>query len=167
MTSLSCLLKLNSWADLCFLWPLSHHSFLPQSQGLCRPASLFTAKMTRNMAVFMVVCGFVFIHSSESAGEWQKRGAALCRLWGHRCVSAGVTCRGRCGTVLQECSCRAACTSMGNCCADFHLSCIQVSPYSSCMLGGRALRILHLDPHPGGSLSCRSVCFCCFYRETE
>ncbi|XP_036069422.1 sushi domain-containing protein 2 isoform X1 [Oryzias melastigma] len=90
--------------------------------------------MTRNTAVFMVVCGFVFIHSSESAG---------------------VTCRGRCGTVLQECSCRAACTSMGNCCADFHLSCIQVSPYSSCMLGGRALRILHLDPHPGGSLSCR------------
>uniref|UniRef100_A0A3P9H8C7 Sushi domain containing 2 n=1 Tax=Oryzias latipes TaxID=8090 RepID=A0A3P9H8C7_ORYLA len=72
-------------------------------------------------------------------------------------VSAvGPTCRGRCGTVLQECSCRASCVSLESCCADFQRSCFQVSPYSSSMLGGRLLRIQDLDLNPGGSLFCRS-----------
>ncbi|XP_017161997.1 sushi domain-containing protein 2 [Poecilia reticulata] len=42
-----------------------------------------------------------------------------------------------------------------NCCSDSNQSCFQVSPYSSSMLGGRALRILGLTLPPDGRLLCR------------
>uniref|UniRef100_A0A8D0DEN9 Sushi domain containing 2 n=1 Tax=Sander lucioperca TaxID=283035 RepID=A0A8D0DEN9_SANLU len=67
----------------------------------------------------------------------------------------GQTCKGKCGDVLEECSCHATCVSLQNCCADYNQSCFQVTPHSSSMLGGRALRILSLVLHPGGSLFCR------------
>lgn len=69
----------------------------------------------------------------------------------------GQTCKGKCGDVLEECSCHATCVSLQNCCADYNQSCFQVTPHSSSMLGGRALRILSLVLHPGGSLFCRFV----------
>ncbi|XP_068994992.1 sushi domain-containing protein 2 [Embiotoca jacksoni] len=71
------------------------------------------------------------------------------------CKSAGQTCRGKCGDVLEECSCRATCMSLLNCCADYNQSCFQVSPHSSSMMGGRALRILSLVLPAGGRLRCR------------
>uniref|UniRef100_A0A4W6E947 Sushi domain containing 2 n=1 Tax=Lates calcarifer TaxID=8187 RepID=A0A4W6E947_LATCA len=40
------------------------------------------------------------------------------------------------------------CVSLLNCCADYNQSCFQVTPHSSSMLGGRALRILSLVLHP-------------------
>ncbi|XP_070759880.1 sushi domain-containing protein 2 [Enoplosus armatus] len=39
--------------------------------------------------------------------------------------------------------------------ADYSQSCFQVTPHSSSMLGGRALRVLSLVLHPGGQLLCR------------
>ncbi|XP_070821377.1 sushi domain-containing protein 2 [Chaetodon trifascialis] len=69
--------------------------------------------------------------------------------------TAGQTCRGQCGHILEECSCRTTCVSLLNCCADYNQSCFQVVPHSSSMLGGRALRISSLVLHPGGSLLCR------------
>uniref|UniRef100_A0A087Y8R0 Sushi domain containing 2 n=1 Tax=Poecilia formosa TaxID=48698 RepID=A0A087Y8R0_POEFO len=42
-----------------------------------------------------------------------------------------------------------------NCCSDSNQSCFQVSPYSSSMLGGRALQILGLTLPPDGRLLCR------------
>ncbi|KAK2838016.1 hypothetical protein Q5P01_015228 [Channa striata] len=71
------------------------------------------------------------------------------------CKAAGQTCRGHCGDTLDQCSCHAACVSLQNCCADYHQSCFQVQPYSSSMLGGRALRILSVVSQPGGRLLCR------------
>ncbi|KAL3062487.1 hypothetical protein OYC64_002318 [Pagothenia borchgrevinki] len=56
--------------------------------------------------------------------------------------TAGQTCRGQCGDVLEKCSCHATCVSLLKCCADYNQSCFQVTPHSSSMLGGRALRIL-------------------------
>ncbi|XP_010731273.3 sushi domain-containing protein 2 isoform X2 [Larimichthys crocea] len=73
------------------------------------------------------------------------------------CLSktAGQTCRGKCGDTLEQCSCHATCVSLLNCCADYNQSCFQVVPYSSSMLGGRALRILSLVLPPDGHLFCR------------
>ncbi|XP_061586545.1 sushi domain-containing protein 2 [Cololabis saira] len=70
-------------------------------------------------------------------------------------TTAGETCRGKCGRVLEECSCHAKCLSLLNCCADYNQSCFQVRPQSSSMLGGRALQVLGLLLHPGGRLLCR------------
>lgn len=67
----------------------------------------------------------------------------------------GQTCRGKCGAILEECSCQSTCLSLLNCCADYNQSCFQVSPYSSSMLGGRALKILNLDLLPDDHLICR------------
>ncbi|XP_067376415.1 sushi domain-containing protein 2 isoform X1 [Channa argus] len=77
------------------------------------------------------------------------------------CKAAGQTCGGNCGDALEECSCHATCVSLQNCCADYNQSCFQVKPYSSSMLGGRALRIINVVVHPGGRLLCR------FSGETE
>uniref|UniRef100_A0A672IB95 Sushi domain containing 2 n=1 Tax=Salarias fasciatus TaxID=181472 RepID=A0A672IB95_SALFA len=57
--------------------------------------------------------------------------------------------------VLEDCSCRPACVSLKNCCEDYKQSCLQLAPHSSCMLGGRALRVLGLVLHPGSQLHCR------------
>lgn len=67
----------------------------------------------------------------------------------------GRTCRGKCGDILEECSCHATCVSLLNCCADYNHTCFQVLPHSSSMLGGRALRILGVTLEPGGRLFCR------------
>ncbi|XP_068167879.1 sushi domain-containing protein 2 isoform X2 [Antennarius striatus] len=67
----------------------------------------------------------------------------------------GLTCRARCGDMLGECSCHSSCVSLLSCCPDYNRSCLQVTPHSSSMLGGRALRILGLDLHPSGQLLCR------------
>ncbi|XP_030274083.1 sushi domain-containing protein 2 [Sparus aurata] len=82
------------------------------------------------------LCGIVLICSSKTAGQ---------------------TCRGKCGDILEECSCRATCVSLLNCCADYNQSCFQVTPHSSSMLGGRALRIRSLVLHRGGRPLCRDV----------
>ncbi|XP_029915562.1 sushi domain-containing protein 2 [Myripristis murdjan] len=71
------------------------------------------------------------------------------------CFLPGHTCSGRCGYVWEECSCHATCVSLLNCCADYSQSCLQVAPYSSSMLGGRALTILSVVFHPGERLFCR------------
>ncbi|XP_074526830.1 sushi domain-containing protein 2 isoform X2 [Halichoeres trimaculatus] len=56
---------------------------------------------------------------------------------------------------MEDCSCHTTCVSLLTCCADYNQSCLQVSPHSSSMLGGRALRILGLVLNPGGQLLCR------------
>ncbi|XP_035514372.1 sushi domain-containing protein 2 isoform X1 [Morone saxatilis] len=71
------------------------------------------------------------------------------------CQTAGQTCRGKCGDILEECSCHTTCVSLLNCCSDYNQSCFQVMPHSSSMLGGRALRILSLVLHAGGRFLCR------------
>ncbi|KAF3851405.1 hypothetical protein F7725_013177 [Dissostichus mawsoni] len=71
--------------------------------------------------------------------------------------TAGQTCRGQCGDVLEKCSCHATCVSLLKCCADYNQLCFKVTPHSSSMLGGRALRILGVALHPGGRLLCRFV----------
>ncbi|XP_047238000.1 sushi domain-containing protein 2 isoform X2 [Girardinichthys multiradiatus] len=75
--------------------------------------------------------------------------------------TSGLTCSSKCGSTLEECSCQATCLSLTNCCTDYNQTCFQVSPYSSSMLGGRALRILGLTLPSDGSLLCR------FKGETE
>ncbi|GAA6218625.1 sushi domain-containing protein 2-like [Lates japonicus] len=90
--------------------------------------------MRANLREIIFLCGIILIRASTSAGQ---------------------TCRGKCGDILEECSCHTTCVSLLNCCADYNQSCFQVTPHSSSMLGGRALRILSLVLHPSDRLLCR------------
>uniref|UniRef100_A0A672YTG6 Sushi domain-containing protein 2-like n=1 Tax=Sphaeramia orbicularis TaxID=375764 RepID=A0A672YTG6_9TELE len=67
----------------------------------------------------------------------------------------GQSCMSKCGDILEQCSCHATCVSLQNCCADYNQSCVQVTPYSSSMLGGTALRIHSLLLHPNERVLCR------------
>ncbi|KAM9743348.1 sushi domain-containing protein 2 isoform 2-T2 [Menidia menidia] len=79
-------------------------------------------------------------------------------LWGILILTAkttGQTCRGGCGGVMEGCSCQPGCLTVKNCCTDYSQVCLQVSPQTSSMLGGRALKILNLLLSPDGKLVCR------------
>ncbi|XP_034548771.1 sushi domain-containing protein 2 [Notolabrus celidotus] len=79
----------------------------------------------------------------------------LCGLLVCASKAAAQSCRGQCGDIMEDCSCHTTCGSLLTCCADYNQSCLQVSPHSSSMLGGRALRILNLVLNPAGQLLCR------------
>ncbi|XP_035022120.2 sushi domain-containing protein 2 isoform X2 [Hippoglossus stenolepis] len=96
--------------------------------------TLFSSVNT-NLMSSIFLCGVILIFSSNAA--------------------AGETCRGSCGHVQDECSCHPTCVSLLSCCSDYNQSCFQVTPHSSSMLGGRALRILGFVLPPGGRLLCR------------
>ncbi|XP_045890916.1 sushi domain-containing protein 2 isoform X3 [Micropterus dolomieu] len=96
--------------------------------------SLDNTNMRGHLKETVFLCGIFLICSSEIAGQ---------------------TCRGKCGDIVEECSCHITCVSLLNCCADYNQSCFQVTPHSSSMLGGKVLRILGLVLHPGGRLLCR------------
>ncbi|KAM8866408.1 LOW QUALITY PROTEIN: sushi domain-containing protein 2 [Synchiropus picturatus] len=70
-------------------------------------------------------------------------------------IAAGQSCRGNCGVQLPGCSCLATCAALLDCCSDYREFCLQVAPHSSCMLGGRSLRILQVVFDPGQRLLCR------------
>ncbi|XP_049434450.1 sushi domain-containing protein 2 [Epinephelus fuscoguttatus] len=107
-----------------------------QGRYVCARSVILSSKinMRAHLSDIIFLCGFFLICSSEVAGQ---------------------TCRGKCGDVLEECSCHATCVSLLTCCADYNQSCFQVMPHSSSMLGGRALRILNVVLQPGGRLLCR------------
>uniref|UniRef100_A0A8C6NX41 Sushi domain containing 2 n=1 Tax=Nothobranchius furzeri TaxID=105023 RepID=A0A8C6NX41_NOTFU len=71
--------------------------------------------------------------------------------------TSGQTCRKRCGQLSEECSCHASCLSLLTCCTDHNQFCLHVSPHSSSMLGGRALRILGSVLPADTLLLCRFV----------
>ncbi|XP_054586249.2 sushi domain-containing protein 2 isoform X2 [Nothobranchius furzeri] len=75
--------------------------------------------------------------------------------------TSGQTCRKRCGQLSEECSCHASCLSLLTCCTDHNQFCLHVSPHSSSMLGGRALRIL------GSVLPADTLLLCRFKGEVE
>ncbi|XP_071339844.1 sushi domain-containing protein 2 isoform X2 [Trachinotus anak] len=90
--------------------------------------------MRVNLRKTFFLCGIVLFCSTKTAAQ---------------------TCRGKCGDILEDCSCDTTCVSLLNCCADYNQSCFQVMPHSSSMLGGTALRILSLVLHPSERLLCR------------
>ncbi|XP_010718687.1 sushi domain-containing protein 2 [Meleagris gallopavo] len=47
------------------------------------------------------------------------------------------SCSSQCGKLLGTCSCQEICQSLGTCCPDYNEFCLQISPYSGSLMGGK------------------------------
>ncbi|XP_066459292.1 uncharacterized protein [Eleutherodactylus coqui] len=65
------------------------------------------------------------------------------------------SCAGQCGQVLPECSCRATCEKLSNCCPDYAYSCVRISPDSGLLMGGRDFVILTTIFNTSSVVKCR------------
>ncbi|XP_077631532.1 sushi domain-containing protein 2 isoform X2 [Crocuta crocuta] len=62
------------------------------------------------------------------------------------------TCSSRCGDRDGLCSCHPTCSGLRTCCSDFRDFCLEISPYSGSMMGGKDFVVQHLswlDPTDG------------------
>ncbi|KAK2500184.1 hypothetical protein MC885_011117 [Smutsia gigantea] len=55
------------------------------------------------------------------------------------------SCSQRCGVRAGPCSCHPTCFGLGTCCSDLRDFCLEVSPYSGSMMGGKDLVVQHLS----------------------
>ncbi|XP_078234321.1 sushi domain-containing protein 2 isoform X2 [Pogona vitticeps] len=65
------------------------------------------------------------------------------------------TCAEGCGTSLTSCSCQVTCESLGTCCSDFWEFCLNISPYSGTLLGGKDFTALNVTFSAPYSVKCR------------
>ncbi|XP_013227682.3 sushi domain-containing protein 2 [Columba livia] len=75
--------------------------------------------------------------------------AALCN------AGAEDSCAHRCGELLGTCSCQATCQSLGVCCPDYKEFCLQISPYSGSLMGGKDFLIENTALNASSVLTCR------------
>ncbi|XP_062943469.1 sushi domain-containing protein 2 [Cynocephalus volans] len=59
-------------------------------------------------------------------------------------AGAQESCSMRCGNQDGPCSCHPTCSGLGTCCVDFPNFCLQISPYSGSMMGGKDFVVQHL-----------------------
>ncbi|KAM5237766.1 sushi domain-containing protein 2 [Ctenodactylus gundi] len=66
--------------------------------------------------------------------------------------TAGVqsSCAQRCGDRNGTCSCHPTCSGLHTCCTDFQSFCLEVSPYSGSMMGGKDFVVQHFK-HPSAT----------------
>ena len=66
------------------------------------------------------------------------------------------SCSQRCGERGGSCSCHPTCSGLSSCCSDFRDFCLEVSPYSGSMMGGKDFVVQHLNWFsPTDSVICR------------
>ncbi|KAM6166907.1 sushi domain-containing protein 2 [Erethizon dorsatum] len=58
-------------------------------------------------------------------------------------AGAQESCSLRCGDQNGTCSCHPTCSGLGTCCPDFRDFCLEVSPYSGSMMGGKDFVVQH------------------------
>ncbi|XP_035196606.1 sushi domain-containing protein 2 [Oxyura jamaicensis] len=63
---------------------------------------------------------------------------SLSALWN---TGAQDSCSHQCGELLGTCSCQVTCQSLGICCPDYNEFCLQISPYSGSLMGGKDILI--------------------------
>ncbi|XP_063272358.1 sushi domain-containing protein 2 [Prinia subflava] len=76
----------------------------------------------------------------------------LSALWN---AGAQDSCAYRCGELLGTCSCQVTCQSLGICCPDYKEFCLQISPYSGSLMGGKDFLITNTALNPSSMLKCR------------
>ncbi|XP_038618912.1 sushi domain-containing protein 2 isoform X1 [Tachyglossus aculeatus] len=81
-------------------------------------------------------------------------GAAVDGL-GLRPQDAQGSCAFRCGDLVGNCSCHTTCSGLGTCCTDFQEFCLQISPYSGSVMGGKDFQILHVAANSSAEIRCR------------
>ncbi|XP_063003497.1 sushi domain-containing protein 2 isoform X2 [Elgaria multicarinata webbii] len=65
------------------------------------------------------------------------------------------SCSGHCGTSQPSCSCQATCESLGTCCSNYWEFCLNISPYSGTLLGGKDFMLLNVTFNTNHSVKCR------------
>ncbi|CAI5789428.1 domain-containing 2 [Podarcis lilfordi] len=65
------------------------------------------------------------------------------------------SCSGLCGTPRSSCSCHATCESLGSCCPDYWEFCLNASPYSGTLLGGKDFSLLNVTFSGSSTVICR------------
>lgn len=55
------------------------------------------------------------------------------------------SCSQRCGDRDGSCSCHPTCSGLSSCCSDFRDFCLEISPYSGSMMGGKDFVVQHLN----------------------
>lgn len=66
------------------------------------------------------------------------------------------TCSHRCGDRDGLCSCHPTCSGLNTCCSDFRDFCLEISPYSGSMMGGKDFVVQHLNWfNPTDGVICR------------
>ncbi|XP_004443153.1 PREDICTED: sushi domain-containing protein 2 [Ceratotherium simum simum] len=60
-------------------------------------------------------------------------------------AGAQESCSYRCGDWNEQCSCHPTCSGLGTCCSDFRDFCLEISPYSDSMMGGKDFVVQHLN----------------------
>nr|XP_044988993.1 sushi domain-containing protein 2 [Jaculus jaculus]XP_044988994.1 sushi domain-containing protein 2 [Jaculus jaculus] len=71
-------------------------------------------------------------------------------------AGAQESCSQRCGERHGLCSCHPTCWGLNTCCSDFRNYCLDVSPYSGSMMGGKDFAVQHLKwPNTNDGVICR------------
>ncbi|XP_044131767.1 uncharacterized protein LOC122924584 isoform X1 [Bufo gargarizans] len=65
------------------------------------------------------------------------------------------SCQSQCGRHLQNCSCHASCLNLENCCTDYRKLCLQISPHSGTLMGGKDFTVLHVPFDNTINVTCR------------
>lgn len=66
------------------------------------------------------------------------------------------SCSQRCGDQSGPCSCHPTCFGLASCCVDVRDFCLEISPYSGSMMGGKDFVVQHLNwSNPADSVICR------------
>ena len=66
------------------------------------------------------------------------------------------SCSQRCGNQSGPCSCHPTCFGLASCCVDVRDFCLEISPYSGSMMGGKDFVVQHLNwSNPADSVICR------------
>lgn len=65
------------------------------------------------------------------------------------------SCEGKCGEILDTCSCRSTCESLSTCCGDLKRFCLDILPHSGSMLGGTDFTLLNTVFVQSDTVLCR------------
>ncbi|XP_075691612.1 sushi domain-containing protein 2 isoform X2 [Rhinoderma darwinii] len=73
----------------------------------------------------------------------------------HQVSGALESCQSQCGTKLVNCSCHASCWNLENCCTDYRKLCLQISPHSGTLMGGKEFTVLDVIFDNATIVTCR------------
>lgn len=137
--------------------------------GICPLSPLLLASHSGNCKIIVPriphrtgPVGFYSVHLAVSAipGPHSPGDASLSWVLGKEmprpaCRAAGRSgpsppgapgsCSQRCGDRDGSCSCHPTCSGLSSCCSDFRDFCLEISPYSGSMMGGKDFVVQHLN----------------------
>ncbi|KAM8960766.1 uncharacterized protein RCH25_036533 [Pelodytes ibericus] len=140
-----------SWQELGLL-ELEEHTRMPGSHGLIDQRFL---QVIQAFILFLRANISLFVASSK---EYERRTApwrTAVRQDLFLALRSSDTCNLKCGQKLQQCSCHASCENLQTCCTDYYKLCLQITPYSGTLMGGKDFTIQALTFNININITCR------------